>query len=379
MSDSRLITPSRVEEDVQFEAGLRPRTLDDYIGQDRVRENLIVSIAAAKQRGEALDHVLLYGPPGLGKTTLAYVIGNELGVPVRSTSGPVLEKPGDLAAILTNLKEREVLFIDEIHRLPPTIEEILYPAMEDYQLDIMIGQGPSARSVKVPLPPFTLIGATTRAGLLTSPLRSRFGIVHRLDFYNAGGPRGDRPALGAHPRRANRRRRGRGDRAPVARHAARREPAAAARSRLRAGARRRARSPRGGRRPRLRLLEVDEHGFDEIDRRLLRTIIDKFGGGPVGLNTISAVDQRGEGHDRGRLRAVPDPDRLPRSHAARARGDGAGVRVLRAPGAGQGHATLVSGRDDLSDSQVRGVLRSTFYVLTSERGDDQWRTKKGRT
>src|SRR5512139_732262 len=183
MTDPRLVSAARVDEDAQYEAGLRPRRLDDYIGQDRIRENLHVSIAAALQRGEALDHVLLYGPPGLGKTTLAYVVGNELGVPVRATSGPVLEKPGDLAAILTNLGEREVLFIDEIHRMSPVIEEILYPAMEDYELDIVIGQGPGARSVKVPLQRFTLIGATTRTGLLTSPLRSRFGIVHRLDFY----------------------------------------------------------------------------------------------------------------------------------------------------------------------------------------------------
>src|SRR6478736_6289511 len=183
MSDDRLVTAARVDEDAQYEAGLRPRTLDDYIGQDRVRENLHVSIAAARQRSEALDHVLLYGPPGLGKTTLAYVIGNELGAPVKATSGPVLEKPGDLAAILTNLVEHEVLFIDEIHRMSPTIEEILYPPLEDYELDIMIGQGPGARSVKVPLQKFTLIGATTRAGLLTSPLRARFGIVHRLEFY----------------------------------------------------------------------------------------------------------------------------------------------------------------------------------------------------
>ena len=182
MSD-RLVTPARADDDVQYEAGLRPRRLDDYIGQDRVRANLQVSIAAAAGRGEALDHVLLYGPPGLGKTTLAYVIANELGVPIRATAGPVLERPGDLAAILTNLGEREVLFIDEIHRMPPAIEEILYPAMEDYELDIIIGQGPGARSVKVPVQPFTLIGATTRAGLLTSPLRARFGIVHRLDFY----------------------------------------------------------------------------------------------------------------------------------------------------------------------------------------------------
>src|SRR3990167_1145825 len=183
MSDDRIVTAARVDEDVQFEAGLRPRTLDEYIGQDRVRENLHVSITAARQRGEALDHVLLYGPPGLGKTTLAYVIGHELGVPIRSTSGPVLEKPGDLAAILTNLQARDVLFIDEVHRMSPVIEEILYPAMEDFELDIIIGQGPGARSVKVPLQPFTLVGATTRAGLLTSPLRARFGIVHRLDFY----------------------------------------------------------------------------------------------------------------------------------------------------------------------------------------------------
>src|SRR5438046_3407527 len=183
MTDDRIVTAARVEEDAQYEAGLRPRVRDEYIGQDRVRENLEVSIAAARQRGEALDHVLLYGPPGLGKTTLAYVIAHELGTAVRATSGPVLEKPGDLAAILTNLAEREVLFIDEIHRMPAAIEEILYPALEDYELDIMIGQGPSARSVKVPLQKFTLVGATTRAGLLTSPLRSRFGIVHRLEFY----------------------------------------------------------------------------------------------------------------------------------------------------------------------------------------------------
>src|SRR3970040_784106 len=179
----RVVAGGRVEEDAQYEAGLRPRSLDEYIGQDRLRDNLHVSIAAARGRREALDHVLLYGPPGLGKTTLAYVIGNEMGVPVRATSGPVIEKPGDLAAMLTNLQEHEVLFIDEIHRMAPVIEEILYPGMEDYELDIVIGSGPGARSVKVPLQKFTLIGATTRAGLLTAPLRARFGIVHRLDFY----------------------------------------------------------------------------------------------------------------------------------------------------------------------------------------------------
>ena len=183
MSSDRIVSSVKTEEEAQYEAGLRPLTLNDYIGQDRVRENLTVSITAARNRNEALDHVLLYGPPGLGKTTLAYVVAQELGVQARATAGPVLEKPGDLAALLTNLKEREVLFIDEIHRMSPVIEEILYPAMEDYELDIMIGQGPGARSVKVPLQRFTLIGATTRAGLLTSPLRARFGIVHRLDFY----------------------------------------------------------------------------------------------------------------------------------------------------------------------------------------------------
>ena len=287
-TDPRIVTASRVEEDAQYEAGLRPRILDEYIGQDRVRENLLVSIAAAKQRGEALDHVLLYGPPGLGKTTLAYVIGNELGVAVRATSGPVLEKPGDLAGILTDLGDRQVLFIDEIHRMSATIEEILYPALEDYELDIMIGQGPSARSMKVPLQKFTLIGATTRAGLLTSPLRARFGIVHRLEFYNE------------HDLEEIVRRSARILNAPIE------DPAAAEISRRSRGtpriANRLLRRVRDyaqvradGRitldvaRAALEMLEVDEHGFDEIDRKLLRTIIDKFGGGPVGIGSIAAA------------------------------------------------------------------------------------------
>ena len=286
--NDRLVTTARADEDAQYEAGLRPRVLDEYIGQDRVRENLVVSIAAARQRGEALDHVMLYGPPGLGKTTLAYVIGNELGVPVRATSGPVLEKPGDLAAILTNLGERDVLFIDEIHRMSPTIEEILYPALEDYELDIVIGQGPSARSVKVPLQKFTLIGATTRAGLLTSPLRARFGIVHRLEFYTPGD-------LEEIVRRS-----ARILNAPISDDAAR-EIARRSRGTPRIANRllRRVRDYAQVRadgtitndvaQAALRLLEVDENGFDEIDRKLLRTIIDKFGGGPVGLNTIAAA------------------------------------------------------------------------------------------
>jgi Holliday junction DNA helicase RuvB len=321
MSD-RLVTSARVDDDVQYEAGLRPRTLNDYIGQDRIRENLHVSIAAARGRAEALDHVLLYGPPGLGKTTLAYVIGNEMGVPVRATAGPVIEKPGDLAAMLTNLQEGEVLFIDEVHRMSPSIEEILYPAMEDYELDIVIGQGPGARSVKVPLQKFTLIGATTRAGLLTSPLRARFGIVHRLDFYTEGDIREivkrsarilgvaiDEGALGdlarrsrGTPRVANRLLRRVRDFAQV-------RASGDITATVAADA--------------LRLLEVDEHGFDEVDRRLLRTIIDKFNGGPVGVNTIAAAISE----DKDAIEDIYEPflmqigflDRTPRGRVATAR------------------------------------------------------------
>jgi Holliday junction DNA helicase RuvB len=288
MTDPRLITPGRVDEEAQYEVGLRPRTLADYIGQERVRENLHVSITAARQRGDALDHVLLYGPPGLGKTTLAYVIGAEMAVPVRSTSGPVLEKPGDLAAILTNLAARDVLFIDEVHRMSPTIEEILYPEMEDFELDIMIGQGPSARSVKVPLQPFTLIGATTRAGLLTAPLRARFGIVHRLDFYLEA----DLVQIVTRSARIL----GVAIEADATQEIARRSrgtPRIANRllRRVRDFAQVRADGRVTGEvcHRALELLEVDAHGFDESDRRLLRTIIDKFSGGPVGLNSLAAA------------------------------------------------------------------------------------------
>jgi holliday junction DNA helicase RuvB len=319
---SRVAAPVRVDDDAQFDAGLRPRILDEYIGQDRVRDNLQVAIAAARQRREALDHVLLYGPPGLGKTTLAYVIGNEMGVPVHATAGPIIEKPGDLAGMLTDLKEHDVLFIDEIHRLAPAIEEILYPAMEDYELDIMIGQGPSARSVKVPLQRFTLIGATTRAGLLTSPLRARFGIVHRLDFYgpedieeivrrsarilgvtlddDAAGELGRRSR--GTPRIANRLLRRVRDFAQV---------------------RAQGHITMTVARDALKLLEVDERGLDEVDRKLLRTIVDKFNGGPVGVNSLAAAIHE----EKDAIEDIYEPfliqsgfiDRTPRGRVATAR------------------------------------------------------------
>ncbi len=288
MIDPRLVSATPEDDDAQYDAAIRPRTLDEYIGQDRVREQLQVSITAAAQRGEALDHVLLYGPPGLGKTTLAYVIAHELGASIRTTAGPVVEKPGDLAAMLSNLQHREVLFIDEIHRLSPSIEEILYPAMEDYELDIVIGQGPGARSVKVPVQKFTLVGATTRAGLLTSPLRARFGIVHRLDFYNEHD-------IHEIVRRSARILCVAADEDAALEIARRSRGTPRIANRLLRRVRDYAQVRADGRitldvaQAALKLLEVDDHGFDEVDRRLLRTIIDKFGGGPVGVNSLAAA------------------------------------------------------------------------------------------
>ena len=300
--DKALLSGTALEEDSAVEPRLRPQTLSEYIGQTKVRENLAVFLQAARGRGEPLDHVLLTGPPGLGKTTLAYIVAREMGTGLRLTSGPMIARAGDLAGILTNLQEKDVLFVDEIHRLAPAVEEILYPAMEDFRLDIVIGEGPMARTIKVDLPPFTLIGATTRPGLLSQPLHARFGIPLRLDFYDVA-------ALTRIVERSS------GILAIRIDPDAAKEIASRSRGTPRIANRllRRLRdfADVAGKdtidlataRDALARLEVDEHGFDELDRRILTTIIEKFGGGPVGISSIAAS----MGEDRGTLEDLYEP------------------------------------------------------------------------
>jgi Holliday junction DNA helicase RuvB len=315
----RIIEPEQNDEDVQLDRSLRPVRFEDFVGQDRIKDNLRIFIEAAKGRREALDHVLFCGPPGLGKTTLANIIAHELGVGIKSTSGPVLERAGDLAAILTNLQERDVLFIDEIHRLNRVVEEILYPAMEDFKLDLIIGQGPGARSIKLDLPNFTLVGATTRTGLLTSPLRDRFGVIDRLAFYSTD-------ELKTIVQRSADLLQTKIDAAAAAEIARRSRGTPRIVNRLLRRVRDFAQVEGDGGITRelvessMTRLEVDEKGFDHMDRRLLLTIIDKFEGGPVGLETLAAALSE----ERDTLEDVYEPfliqegflDRTPRGRQA---------------------------------------------------------------